>query len=782
MTRPGRGLPALLITTALAWAFSGLIAHPRWWIVDGERPTVDANRPPSTANLIGNDFTAYFAPRLLWTSASLRRNGHLPLWDPTGFGGRPLAGNPQSGLWYPPSWPVRAWGEPWMIAWLTVLHLSVAAGGAYRLARDLGQQSPGATISAGAFSLSPILIAHIAEGHHPHVWAVCWYPWAVLSARGLWKGRAVDAAFLSAFVALAMTTGHPQEGALLVIGLGALGAFCASRGRSAWPRRAELAGLALALAAGLSAVDWLPSRLAAPLAAHGGPSTLEASSRYDWDSPQLVQLFSPRALGDATGYEGPGNLWESLLSFGFLPLCLAIAATRERPRRAEVVTCLSMALLSIALAAGPKLGLYTIAHTLIPGFSSSRTPGRFLFLGALAVALLAGFGADAARRQLVEGRPGPRATAVIITLLLLVLLSVTESGLPSRAAKRILLDPAFGLACAAMLAASMAARGRWTSPDGIAWGLVIGSLAELALHGSNLLPIADPRPFTTPDSLAIAVSEAVRAQPGRVRATDSVHGDLAAARDGVRKANTGDLFQLRTTGTLVDPVLSIFSRRPRLVSTEHRQAALDRLGVSVLASDRDEPGMAWKRLSVAPTGVVQQNPTALPLAYVVPRAIVGTTTDRDALATLAAIDPRSAVLVDEDPMADVPGPRQRFLPARLDDADPDRPRVRVKTSAPGLLVVLDAWAPGWSAAVDGVPAPLLRGDHTWRVVPLKSPGEHVVSFEYRAPGLVAGRWISIATLAAVLAILAASRWKSRARAGALAASRHDSTVTAASTP
>ena len=70
------------------------------------------------------------------------------------------------------------------------------------------------------------------------------------------------------------------------------------------------------------------------------------------------------------------------------------------------------------------------------------------------------------------------------------------------------------------------------------------------------------------------------------------------------------------------------------------------------------------------------------------------------------------------------------------------------TQAPGLLVVADSWMPGWTATVDGRPAPVLRGNHAQRVIPLPEPGRHAIVMEYRPPGFVAGRAITVLSVVA----------------------------------
>src|SRR5208282_4789868 len=74
--------------------------------------------------------------------------------------------------------------------------------------------------------------------------------------------------------------------------------------------------------------------------------------------------------------------------------------------------------------------------------------------------------------------------------------------------------------------------------------------------------------------------------------------------------------------------------------------------------------------------------------------------------------------------------------------DPDRPMLEVFTEAPGLLVMADTWLPGWSAQVDGRPAPIFRGNHAQRVIPLEHSGRHTIILRYSPPGLALGGLIT----------------------------------------
>jgi hypothetical protein len=197
-----------------------------------------------------------------------------------------------------------------------------------------------------------------------------------------------------------------------------------------------------------------------------------------------------------------------------------------------------------------------------------------------------------------------------------------------------------------------------------------------------------------------------------------------------------------------------------------RQGVFDRLAVSYLVSDRVETDPGWP---VAATGlcdgrsyVIQRNPTALPSAYVVPRAELATVEAGLTLARFRTADPLLSVLMLEDPLAHLPaGDRQPFTPVRWLSRDPDRPALEVTTQAPGLLVMADTWMPGWTARVDGRPTTIFRGNHAQRVIPLETAGQHVISLDYRPPGLGLGVAVSAVSALTWLAVCAAATARSR---------------------
>jgi len=88
--------------------------------------------------------------------------------------------------------------------------------------------------------------------------------------------------------------------------------------------------------------------------------------------------------------------------------------------------------------------------------------------------------------------------------------------------------------------------------------------------------------------------------------------------------------------------------------------------------------------------------------------------------------------------------------------DPQVVEVDATLAAPGLVVLSDTYASGWTATVDGSPAPVLATNHLFRGV--RAPaGTHRVRFEYRPRSLVIGAAL---TLASALGLLVLA-WRAR---------------------
>jgi uncharacterized membrane protein YfhO len=122
-------------------------------------------------------------------------------------------------------------------------------------------------------------------------------------------------------------------------------------------------------------------------------------------------------------------------------------------------------------------------------------------------------------------------------------------------------------------------------------------------------------------------------------------------------------------------------------------------------------------------------------------------------------DPRREVILRAP--AAVHPPADRFAGAvRVTAARPDGLAADVEMSAPGWLVVVEAWDAGWHARVDGRAVEVLPANALFRAVPLPA-GRHRVEMGYWPPGLTAGLLLSSSAVVIGLSVAVTRRPKER---------------------
>jgi uncharacterized membrane protein YfhO len=95
----------------------------------------------------------------------------------------------------------------------------------------------------------------------------------------------------------------------------------------------------------------------------------------------------------------------------------------------------------------------------------------------------------------------------------------------------------------------------------------------------------------------------------------------------------------------------------------------------------------------------------------------------------------------------------------IDSYQPNQVRLSLDAPRGGVVVLKDAYFPGWQAAVDGQPADVLRVDGIARGVFIPSAGQHRVTFEYRPASFVRGLELAGAIGLLLLGTLAFNRWR-----------------------
>jgi hypothetical protein len=296
---------------------------------------------------------------------------------------------------------------------------ALAFAGAYLLGRELGLGPAGAAVAGAAFAFAPLRLEH--DGHL-HIISSGGIPLALaLGLRGYRLARPgwVVAGFLVASwqVSLGFSLGLPLAYLLAALGLIAAVVWL-RRGRPPLPRPLVVATLAgLLVFAATAAVLSRPYERVQ----EDHPNIVRTAETVEnfSGSPELF-LVAPEentVWGAATSglREGLENIPEKTLFPGLVTLALAVAGLFAAvfPRGMRIGLGLGVAAVSV-LALGFQtedgwLWPYRIAYDVLPGVDGIRAPGRLVTFSSLGLALLAGAGAEAARRAL-SGRFGNALT------------------------------------------------------------------------------------------------------------------------------------------------------------------------------------------------------------------------------------------------------------------------------------------------------------------------------------------------------------------------------------
>jgi hypothetical protein len=674
------------------------------------------------------------------------RHGRFPLWMPCIYAGYPYQADPQSATLYPPLWVtmlalrVMRYGHYPISALVTevLAHLLATSLFTYAFLRGATARRRTALFGAMTFTYGgfltgyPLLQISIVE-------TATWLPLALLGAQWFVNGRRINGVMLSSVaLGLSVLAGHPQT--TLLIFYPALAYWVYLNWQEGRWRALLIPALIVALAAGLSAGQILPTLAYARLSTRSGLSFVQAGTGFPLRD--VLQFF----------LTGLVSYWQPFY-VGVLSLAL-IAVALLTKRRASRGFWMGAALLGLLLSFGQRTPLFDLAYLTWPGYRLFRGQERHALVVSFALAVLAAQGLDVLlspirrreRRWLVAiFRYLGLTLPVLLIALGAVVISLQQPDVPT---ERVILSErlAFFLLMAFLSWLLLGGRlhlgrTRWR----IGWLAVAVLVIDLFTFNRpiNYAPAVPPFPVTPPVALMLADATPVfRFQddyrlPGH---TGCAHGleetfgitPIKLARyqefiervpEQVRWSLLGVRYVVTWRGGLEPP-----DGTPILAEQLYAQGEPpDVIYVYRLAN---EPRFAW---------VVHE---------------IWSAQDDDHVLTMLA-DPG----FDAHRIAVVKGRAPSVSPQRGDaetvavvERTPTRIRLQANLSSPGLLVLSQANYPGWEAVVNGESAPLLEANSLFPSVALPS-GSSEVMLRYRPVVFYIGLAISGSTLVAVCALL-----------------------------
>ncbi len=688
------------------WLGATAIATVVLWLSLGTQATL----PTLTrgAEDWSGDFRSYYLPNAEFAASRLA-DGNLPLWNPYQGAGGPFLATIQPGVLYPPNWLHLL--LPSEIAFLALisLHLALAVLTAGALARQWGASRIGAAVAGLAYATSFQVVGSVWTP--PLVYTAAWMPAVLLAV-----DRIIDRPTGTSIAALAAVTALPAL--------------------AGWPYTLALTALTCALYGGARLLTrvvrerTIPWRVGASLAVGAGLGVLLAAPQL-LPASELLGL-SCRALGSiieeqavfVPGPHDPAVFVRSILSRGFndgvpgvAALLLApLSLVLPGPHRGRIALLLAIGGFGLLASFPGSVPVYGWLREL-PVLSDFRFPYRYRLLSTLALSIAAGMGASHLQQAL---RRVPRAGTVAGVVALAV-----AAGWGTLPVLRSVSPFSRDFGPARSVAEEIEATGLRWNPDPYARVYWTGRSHKLRRPG-DVSVVHDMEPLT----LARTAQLLTYFETGRARTLLT----LKPSKDPRKKHE--------------DWVAAPFFGWLNLPGDSSRAAILDLFSIGTIVDRAPPTWLADRYERVSAAGAeesVFRNRHALPRAYRVAAAIPEPPRLATALKLMTSelFDPRTMVLLQKPPASISQHRPVPFDPAgvEIESYQPETVRLKTHGETAAIVVLTDAYFPGWVATVDGQPADLYRANANFRGVAVPA-GEHTVEMRYSPRSFATGIWLA----------------------------------------
>ncbi|GMT98899.1 hypothetical protein KH5H1_30180 [Corallococcus caeni] len=725
----------------------------------------------------GRDMLLVYAPlRRYW--AERVSHGDFPGWYPFDGLGQSFPGTMLSAAFHPSQWLGLVLSTGAAMKLTVLLCPPLALLGTYALLRLYAVPRAGAFFAGLAFAFSGYMVSLTSS--LAYLMAGATLPFALWAAvrflREATPARATVAALGVGGVLLAGDTWAYAFANAFVLLL----ALTEDGRRAVLVRR----GLVLvALGAGVAAPQ-LFAGVAVFAGGAPGASSVEDALRWSVDPLRLPEsLLGPFLANTAVERAVPeeivkpllhtggfSTLWSESLFIGVPVFVLAMAGLRFIPLRRQAPFVAAWSAL-LALALGSALPFYALLYRVLPLWRPFRYPEKLVVHLSLGLALLAGFGWKAVVASPERMRWTARAAGVLAGLLALVAIAERTAGAWSHAfvlarwpqVPAPTLDTlSHAFSTASFIAAGLA----------VGCALVLPGLAESRPRMAVLMALQLGAAFTANEPLCILGTEELLDSPPPFIETVKAWADRTGT-SVPRVASRIQRFRLpRFEGFEYQDSVALMSRAmlvpdsPALWGVGTAEAYLPAASPRVLHLQDATPGLFTELLPIygvrfsaytpadhdalrhKPGVIVAKDPAfelllvehpdARPrLSLAKPRCVADAAAALDLLRDAAFRASTQAAVECGDPALSPASDAPLEGHVRVELDAPEHLVVDVDASEDAVLVLNDAWQPGWTALLDGAPTRLLPANVAVRAVPTPR-GSHRVELRYRAPGVLPG--------------------------------------------
>jgi hypothetical protein len=650
------------------------------------------------------------------------------------------------------------------------------------LARSLLRADPWVCCLSGtAYALGGFLVSSVSQLNN--LQSAAWAPLVLASVPGLLRHRRFGSLLLTALLMAVQLLGGGVEVTALTL-VAALALTLLPSGKPGLGARWQgplLVGAAILIALLLTAFQLLPTAEMASRSIRSGAGLGQGATAYSLRPENLQNISVPRRLADPGDPDYFNSFprgrvpWLISIYQGAVVIYLALAGLLcGRNRLGLRLVLLAGALGGLLLALGDAFPLSAALWRLLPGAGWFRYPEKFVFLTGLAIPLLAALGC---RDSTADGNQGSllsrlacEATALLLPLVLLAV--AFRGGAGGRAASSAVALPLVLLLLAALT--RFLARLKRLGPAAAALLLAVLVVADLSSAHRPLNATVPEEFYRTPPAAAAAIGQSEI--PSRFRSTLPGCPGGPAATERPRATplqthlvwraylspNIAGIYGISQVRGSTGMELRYPAERERLLTAAglpDKLALLALWGVEYLLMDRELafPNhllLVSDRLDL-PEQRLYRLRRPLPRLFVVLEDLsAGYPRLQERLLTSG----QGAAELVESLRDDLALGRSRGEGVKILAWGPQRVAAEVETRRQGVLLAFtETHDPGWTAIVDGRPAPLFEGLGGFCLVRLPGPGRHRVELHYRPRGFLTGLAVAAAAFLLLLLLAAINR-------------------------
>jgi len=716
-------------------------------------------------------------------------NFSIPLWNPYAFGGMPFVASPGSAFFYPFNLICAFLPINYAINWDIALHLFLSEIFTYYFIRNYGVGRFGSMMAGIIYAFSAPQVMHIYAGH---LIAMTSLPWTPLLFLFLDKfARSFDLKYgicLSFAIAFQLLAGYTQYLFYSMIAVSLyfllimMNIYLNGRVWAEIWKRSLFFTFFVFFGVLISAVQILPTLEIMKYSTRQSLS-YEWVSTFSFPPGNFITFLIPDFFGNMINipYWGKNNLWEMTAYTGILPLLLAIIAVFYARRRA-VWFFAGLTILSGILAMGKYTPLLKILYYYVPGFNLFRGNSKFIFLTALSISVLAGFGIDVLLKGLnniKRFRLSISGAGTFAAIALSAMYIHFDGSWFKQIVYKVVSPPDMYVDLTQFLQGGFEYGVMTSFRNGIAYSalLLISGMTVLLLYSYQKIEkrvvmfavfgivVFDLFTFGIRYMIAFDIRKTymdsdvqsfLKKDKGPFRMLAPELNPNIGMPSGVETLNGYGNMMIMRYGEFInlsqgDPVdeLDLFLS----VTKVSKLVSLLNVKYIVLSSTSNLNDLLFEKIFDNGKYKIYRNINAFPRAFIVHEARI--INGRDSIFRELAspeFNPAISAIVEEGVDGWINNPTAKSPLPKFTSYSSNKIAIDAFLTKPGFLVLGDVWYPGWKAFVDGKETKIYRTNYVMRGVVLPE-GRHKVEFSYDPISFKIGALISLASIILAMVFL-----------------------------